>query len=450
MKLNIKVPENNKKEREYIIDLIISEMLGVEYSIEFTETEYYEFSFGENKTLKFKDCFFIKFPDPSSYLTNKNIPNSIHFVTNEFTTEEKMPAIFGNEDLSISENVIISGFDLFSSAFFMLTRWEEYVCKERDEHNRFNEKESLAVKNNFIYRPVVNEYIEFFWNALKSLDYSGERKKMNFDILLTHDVDDLVKWRKPKIYLEDVYLNLKKPISILRITKSFISTLINKKNDPFNTWDYLMDQSERINKKAHFFFMTGGNSKYDNRFKIDSPKAKELIAKIHSRKHKIGIHPSYNSYNNQELFKNEKDRLEKVFDKEKILGGRQHYLRFEIPGTWQLLEDQGLEWETTLTYGKTSGFRCGICYPFAVFNVVTREKLDLIEKPLIFMEQTFIGYQKLSPNEMKDIALSLLKEVKKYNGLFVLLWHNSSFNTPNMLRYKDVYPYILDKFSELR
>ena len=76
--------------------------------------------------------------------------------------------------------------------------------------------------------------------------------------------------------------------------------------------------------------------------------------------------------------------------------------------------------------------------------------LDLIEKPLIFMEQTFIGYQKLPPQEMKETAFNLLKEVKKYDGMFVLLWHNSSFNTPQMLKYKDVYPWILNKYIELK
>lgn len=450
MKLDIQIPENNKKEREYIIEVIISKILGIEYSIQFTQTEYYEFNFGENKTLKIKDCFFNEFPKSSSYLNSKNIPDNIHFITNELTVEDKMPIIYGNGEISFSQNQIVTNVDLFSSAFFMLTRWEEYVCTKTDEHNRFDEKESLAVKNNFIYRPVVNEYIEYFWNALIYLGYTGKRKKRDFDLLLTHDVDDLVKWKKMKPYLKEVYKNLKKPKSLIYITKSFLLTLVNKKNDPYNTWDYLMDQSEKIETKSYFYFMTGGTSKYENRYEVNSQMTKNLIAKIYSRKHHIGIHPSYNSYDNSNLFNLEKKRLEDVFDKEKITSGRQHYLRFKVPDTWQMWNDLGMEWESTMTYGKTSGFRCGICYPFAVFNIVTREMLDLIEKPLIFMEQTFIGYQKLPPQEMKETAFNLLKEVKKYDGMFVLLWHNSSFNTPQMLKYKDVYPWILNKYIELK
>jgi len=450
VKLHIQIPKNNQHERKYILEIIILEILGIEYSIEFIQTEYYEFCFGENKSLKVKDSFFNKFPEPNSYLNKKNIPDSIHFITNDLTAEDNMPLIYGDGETSYNQNEIVTNADIFSSTFYMLSRWEEYVCTEMDEHDRFDEKKSLAVKNNFIYRPVVNEYIEYFWNALVYIGYSGKRKKRNFDLLLTHDIDHLVKWKKMKIYLQDVYKNLKKPKSVIQVTKSYISTLYDNKNDPFNTWDYLMDQSEKIGIKSHFYFMTGGTSKYDNRYEVNSKIVKNLIAKIYSRKHHIGIHPSYNSYNNSHLFELEKKKLEGIFDKEKITSGRQHYLRFKVPDTWQIWNDLGMEWESTMTYGKTSGFRCGICYPFKVFNIVTRKKLNLIEKPLIFMEQTFIGYQRLSPKEMEEVAFNLLKKVKKYNGIFVLLWHNSSFNTPQMLEYRDVYSSILNKYLELK
>ena len=55
------------------------------------------------------------------------------------------------------------------------------------------------------------------------------------------------------------------------------------------------------------------------------------------------------------------------------------------------------------------------------------------------MEGTLVGYRGLSLCEMKK-KIALLKDVtKKYNGKFVLLWHNSSFNTDKWLVYKDLY-----------
>ena len=55
------------------------------------------------------------------------------------------------------------------------------------------------------------------------------------------------------------------------------------------------------------------------------------------------------------------------------------------------------------------------------------------------MEGTLVGYRGLSLCEMKK-KIALLKDItKKYNGKFVLFWHNSSFNTDGWLDYKDLY-----------
>ena len=59
----------------------------------------------------------------------------------------------------------------------------------RDSHNRFPLKESFAFKNKFYDTPVVNEYVEILWNMLAYLDCKQERKKRNFNVILTHDVD---------------------------------------------------------------------------------------------------------------------------------------------------------------------------------------------------------------------------------------------------------------------
>ena len=54
--------------------------------------------------------------------------------------------LFGTGDLEMRDDSIICGSDLFAGAFFMLTRWEEYVVKERDVHGRFCSSNSLAFR----------------------------------------------------------------------------------------------------------------------------------------------------------------------------------------------------------------------------------------------------------------------------------------------------------------
>lgn len=134
-----------------------------------------------------------------------------------------------------------------------------------------------------------------------------------------------------------------------------------------------------------------------------------------------------------------KKKIENIVG-EKLKFGRQHFLRFEVPTTWQIWEDADMEWESTLSYADKEGFRCGVCYPFSVFNVLTRKKLKLKEKPLIVMDGTFVNYQmELTPEEVFQKIRKLIDKVKKYNGEFVILWHNSSFNVPPWDRYGWIY-----------
>jgi len=80
------------------------------------------------------------------------------------------------------------------------------------------------------------------------------------------------------------------------------------------------------------------------------------------------------------------------------------------------------------TKGYIIGFRCGVCYEYSVFDILNRKRLNLKEKPLIVMEGSFVTYQpNTTPKEMENKIKNLISEVKKYNGEFVYLWHNSSF-----------------------
>ncbi len=99
-----------------------------------------------------------------------------------------------------------------------------------------------------------------------------------------------------------------------------------------------------------------------------------------------------------------------------------------------------LNWDSTCSYADKEGFRCGVCYEYSVFNILTRKKLNLKEKPLIVMEGSFATYQpNIKPEKMLEKIRQLIDKVKKYNGEFVFLWHNSSFNTNEWERYQKIY-----------
>lgn len=402
--IKITIPNNNILERKYIIDIIFDEFLGLEFEVvENIDCQDWIIELENRKSLTIKDTFFSKYPKDLEYLKLENIPSKI-------------------EEL-----------DIFAASFFMLTRWEEYVNKARDKHNRFPAAESLAYKNNFLDRPIVNEYVELLKNMLLELDENLKFKIHNYKLVLTHDVDVPFKFYSIQNFVRTIGGDLLKRGSIslfLKNISAFIFSKSNYKKDPYYTFDYLLDFYQKSKHKGYFFFMSGGKTIYDNFYSIDDSRIQEIIKRLKHEGHFIGIHPSYASYNNSKLLTKEKDKLENSTSQD-IAFGRHHYLNFALPTTWQNWEEVGMQWDSTLGYADLPGFRCGVCYEYSVFDILNRKKLKLKEKPLIVMECTIFEERYLNLNYEESFykIISNIDTVRKYNGEFVLLWHNDRLET---------------------
>lgn len=233
-----------------------------------------------------------------------------------------------------------------------------------------------------------------------------------------------------------------------RSFSSYINTIAKKENDPFDTFDYLMDSSEKHGLQSHFFFLCGGQHQHDKGHLPPShPFMRDLMKKIDERGHIIGFHPSYDSYNNPQLFKQELELLQR-YTPQDIKCGRQHFLRFDVQNTWRIWMENGLEWESSMYYAAEAGFRCGTCHSFPVFDCLERKVLKLIELPLTLMEGTFLHYQKSSPTKMLNDVIALLDQVKTYEGKFVMLWHNSAYHTTSWKPYSVHYEKILSTLTD--
>jgi len=387
----IKIPNNNISERRYIIDILFNEFLGLKHMVEVGSGDY-EITLPNKKQLIIEDTFFNKYPQDLEYLKLENIPKDIYKL------------------------------DIFARSFFMLTRWEEYVNRNRDTHNRFPATESLAYKQGFLDRPIVDEALETLKKRLLEFDGSLKFKKREFELVLTHDVDDVSFWKSKKqlfrIVVGDIVKRRDIKLALNRVKEYYLVSQ-GKIKDPFDTFDWLMERSEKLGLKSRFYFMSGGVTSYDNRYDITTQK--KLIEKIKLRGHIIGIHPSYNAYSDAEQLRREKALLEEVCGC-KIDEGREHYLRFEVPTTWQIWEDNGMRVDSSCGYADQEGFRCGTGDAFSVFNILTREKLNLKERPLVVMDATLFEYNALSYLE----AMERVKELQKKSNIFTLLWHNTS------------------------
>lgn len=427
----ISFSSNYKTEKKYITDVLFNSFLSIKYEIEIGNVSDYIIEVNSKKII-LGDVFFAKKETDNTPYSFENIPKCISMLQYK---RHNIISLFGENKISIEKNTITIHSDIFASAFFMLTRWEEKVNLARDRHNRFPASESIAYKHNFLHRPVVNEYVEFLWDILKEAGYKGEQKKREFKLIPTHDIDDLFFWRGKNI-LKRISGDLIKR-KYIRLAfhniANYIKSKANHTYDLYNTYAYFMKLAENAGSKAVFFFMAGGDTIYDKRYEIR--QAKEIINDIINKDHIVGIHPSYNAYNSVDLLKEEIQNFANI-SKKRPANSRNHYLRFEIPKTWQLLDATEIKYDYSMYYSDTEGFRCGTCYEFPVFDIENRKVLNIIEYALIVMDTTLL---KLKQSDVEERIIKLKETVKKYNGNFVFLWHNSNVNTPETLPYKQIF-----------
>jgi hypothetical protein len=419
-------------EKRYVFNVLLKHFIGLDYILKFHESENYKVVLDNNKTVIFNDAFFSQFNEYDSYLYKENLPESIIYSKNQFAPEKDSVVIFGNEVTEVQNESIYIGNDIFAASFFMLTRWEEYVLKDRDAHNRFPDDLLLSQRWNFHQRPVLDEYSLMLMNIFKRFNIHVDFHR-EYKLLFTHDVDEIKRYSSFFKFLRALAGDLfyRKSLSVFFTTvKDYLKILVNLRKDPYNKFDYLMDLSERHNNTSYFFFIPGLKGEPDYRYDISEKKVQKIIQYIKSRGHYIGIHGSYRSYNNLDYYKEELNRLENIQYVDKI--NRQHYLRFQVPDTWQLLEDAGINSDTTIGFSNDWGFRAGTCHSFSVFNIVTRKELNLTEYPLIAMDTAlkirFQNMDRMFGEIKKAHALT-----KKYKGTFVLLWHNNNIEHPDHL-----------------
>jgi hypothetical protein len=433
--IEIEISTKYIHEFAYSANVILNTILGVPYKI---------VNCKGNKDIRIKsNSSFIIIPgdfwELENYLKKQIIPDHIIFSRNRFCFEKDIPVIFGNDIFREDTNSFYCGIDLFASSFFMLTRWEEYVTDLKDTHDRFPGNASLAYKFNFLQRPVVNEYAELLWSLLLHMGYKGQRKEREFRILPTHDIDQFRYWdiKKKKGLLKNLVSDLlirKRPRLFYSRLKSFIGSVM-RHSDPADTFDYLMDNADRIGSKACFYFIAGGVTAYDQNYLLNSVHVKRQIENIIKRGHRIGIHPSYSTYNDYNMLTGELSVLGKLSGT-KIHEVRNHYLRFGIPITWEIMDKASLKIDSTMYYSDLPGFRCGICNEFPVYDIIQRKQLELIERPLLVMDTSY--KEKVRSQCYSEITM-LKETVKKYHGDFVFVWHNSKIETPEWKSYKKIF-----------
>ncbi|HSU49864.1 MAG TPA: polysaccharide deacetylase family protein [Segetibacter sp.] len=339
-------------------------------------------------------------------------------------------------------------FDIFAASFYLLTRYEEYLPYKEDMYGRYAHENSLAFKEQFLHLPLVNLWLQEFRKVLTRKFPSITLTATVFTFLPTYDIDIAFSY----LY-KGVLRNLGGFIKSMwdsewTFVRERLDVLFKKKKDPFDSYEEL-DRLHNNYKLAplYFFLLAARNKDYDKNILPKKRALKTLVQQL-SKKHEVGIHPSWQSGDKQKLLKQEIDVLQKLSGKE-VLKSRQHYIRMQLPATYRNLLNAGIKEDYSMGYGSINGFRASFCLPYIWYDLEKEETTNLTIYPFCYMDANSFYEQQFNAEEALQEMMHYYDTVKQVDGLFITIWHNQFLGADRIFSgWKEAYRELIEEIAK--
>ena len=346
-------------------------------------------------------------------------PSNLLFENNIRNTVPKKATWNGEEVLLFDKKA-----DIIASAFYILSLYHEYGNVKKDHHDRVVGAGNFLAINGWLRKLIIEEWAQLILNFINQKNsVQFEFQKLNFEIVPTFDIDHAYAY-KYKSALHTMGSKMKDLVRFdqarIKERKLVLQGLIK---DPYDTYDQIKIIKEK-GFKVILFWLLGNYSEYDRNLSWTNSFQKRLIRSL-AIDMEIGLHPSYGSNQMLGILADEKQRLETILD-QKVFKSRQHFLKLNIQSTYSTLLQNGFTDDYSLVYHDLPGFRAGIARPFPWFDLNKNKISALTLHPVTYMDATYKNYLKMSVEEAKADLQVLAKEIKKYGGNLIAIWHNES------------------------
>ena len=319
--------------------------------------------------------------------------------------------------------------DLIYNTFFFISRAEEIVVRQRDEHGRFLSRHSILGEGDRMMTPLIDEYGKLL---LKLLGLPEPEQGVSA-VYLTHDVDSIARYRSFKGFLNGVRNGH---------LQRAMASVENIKNDPDYTFSWLIKQDNSLKSEnvpvypLYFMKDTLGYGLDYPQYDLKGDDFNELNYKLMRTGAQIGWHSSY--YN--------------VFPKKQNMAinyshHRSHYLRCSID--WmEKISHQGVMHDYSMGFADRAGYRLQTARPVQWINPYTYEVTSMVLHPLLIMDVTLSSknYMGLNEEDALELGKRLIDTSYKAGGEIDLLWHNSNLGKETY--HKSLYPALLKYIQE--
>ena len=332
-------------------------------------------------------------------------------------------------------------FDIFSAAFYLLSRYEEYLPHVKDEYGRFTKEHSIAHQQQFLHQPVIDLWAYKLKAALE--DYFPETRFQNRTFTIHPIIDiPMAYFFKNKGFLRSVggffsdFIQFK-----FRTFSDRFLVLFGLKKDPYDTFNYIVNRQKKSSQKFDVFFLVGDYSTYDKSISLNK---KEFVSQIKSIRDycNVGLKTSFLALDDFDKLKQEKNRLDTVVNSQ-ITKARSSFSKVNLPTTYRHYIDLEIQSDFSMGYPEAIGFRAGTCTPFLFYDLDFEVQTPLKIHPYQLMDFSLLNHVSLL--DKKETLIRAIQEVKNVNGTFTPIFHNYTFGGwERWTDFKTLFNIILD------
>lgn len=332
-------------------------------------------------------------------------------------------------------------YDIFAASFYLMSRYEEYLPHLKDAHGRYPVEESLAFKNGFLEKPVVDIWVNKFKQALlKRFPYlqlpKREFKHISIiDVSVSHCFKERGIIRSLGGMTVDFF-----SFKIRRLIQRLI-VLSGIRKDPYDNFQELIEVHKKFNVTAMFFFLFSDYSNYDKNISVNNTRFRSLIKSI-ADYNTVSLMTSYDSFNDVTLLKKDRFRLMDLI-KRPVKEARLRYNRINIPDSYKDLVSAEFTEDYSMGYKRSPGFRAGTCTSFYFYDISFELQLPLKIHPFCITDYSLVKYKTLE--EASAVLYRLREEIVKVNGTCITIFSNEILGGKERNFIKELYLELIKK-----
>lgn len=281
----------------------------------------------------------------------------------------------------------------------------------------------------------------------------------SFIVCLTHDVDhprvrlhkcdhtmfgflyraligSVIDFCRGRRSLRQVGLNWKAVFSLPLVFAGLAKDFWNQLDQYLALEEDLASSFFVIPKKGDAGVDSEGRTKEKRAARYSLTDIADDLQKLLAAKKEIAVH-GVDAWRDSAKGRDERERIQHITGASDEIGVRMHWLYFGAQ-TAILLEKAGFDYDSTIGYNETIGYRAGTT------QVFKHPEVDhLLELPLHIMDTALFypSYKNLSEEQASAAMLPLMENATRFGGVLTINWHDRSLGPERL--WGDVYVTLL-------